>query len=82
MEKIVAPLRHAIIAMIRAYQRWISPLLGPHCRFQPTCSTYAIEAINQHGLLFGGWLSVKRIIKCHPLHPGGHDPVPNNRHNK
>ncbi|TEA26879.1 membrane protein insertion efficiency factor YidD [Candidatus Schmidhempelia bombi] len=65
-----------LILLIRGYQRFISPLLGPHCRFQPTCSHYAIVAIRRFGLLKGSWLMVKRILKCHPLHAGGEDPVP------
>ncbi|WP_152087457.1 membrane protein insertion efficiency factor YidD [Pseudoalteromonas sp. A25] len=66
----------ALIFIIRGYQRFISPMLGPHCRFNPTCSSYAIEAINCHGLLKGSWLAGKRILKCHPLSAGGDDPVP------
>jgi uncharacterized protein len=66
----------SLILLIRGYQRFISPLLGPHCRFQPTCSHYAIVAISRFGLLKGSWLMVKRILKCHPLHAGGEDPVP------
>lgn len=69
-------MRKLVIAVIRLYQKWLSPLLGPHCRFQPTCSNYAIQAISQRGIAIGSWLTVKRVIKCHPLHPGGHDPVP------
>ncbi|USD37617.1 MULTISPECIES: membrane protein insertion efficiency factor YidD [Ferrimonas] len=65
-----------LIGFIRLYQRLISPLLGPNCRFQPTCSHYAIEAITVHGCLKGSWLALRRIVKCHPLHPGGRDPVP------
>ncbi|MCC2616927.1 membrane protein insertion efficiency factor YidD [Aestuariibacter halophilus] len=76
MEKISQALRRLSIGLIHVYQRWISPLLGPHCRFHPTCSHYAVEAINRHGFAIGGWLTVKRILKCHPLHPGGVDPVP------
>lgn len=64
------------IAIIRVYQICISPLLGPHCRFTPTCSQYAIEAINLHGIIKGTFLSIKRISKCHPFHDGGYDPVP------
>ncbi|OXS16180.1 membrane protein insertion efficiency factor YidD [Zobellella denitrificans] len=64
------------IGLIRLYQLVISPLLGPRCRFTPTCSQYAIEAIRLHGFLKGGWLTVKRLLKCHPLGPSGHDPVP------
>jgi len=65
-----------ILALIRFYQIWISPLIGPVCRFQPTCSTYAIEAISRYGLWRGGWLAVRRLARCHPFHPGGYDPVP------
>ena len=64
------------ITFIRAYQKAISPLLGSNCRFQPTCSFYAIEAINRFGVLKGCWLASKRILKCHPLNAGGSDPVP------
>ncbi|WP_284244376.1 membrane protein insertion efficiency factor YidD [Thalassotalea insulae] len=64
------------ISLVRAYQRWLSPLLGSNCRFMPTCSTYAIEAINRFGVIKGCWLAAKRILKCHPLHAGGEDPVP------
>lgn len=63
------------IFLIRAYQFLISPLLTPSCRFMPSCSEYAIEALKKHGVLRGSWMSVKRISKCHPLHPGGWDPV-------
>lgn len=63
-------------AMIRLYQNAISPILPPSCRFRPTCSEYTKRAIRKHGLLRGGWLGLKRILKCHPFHPGGHDPVP------
>jgi putative membrane protein insertion efficiency factor len=68
--------RSLFIGLIKAYQYLISPLLGPSCRFHPTCSHYAVEAISEYGVLKGGYLSVRRIIKCHPLHEGGHDPVP------
>jgi uncharacterized protein len=64
------------ISFVKAYQRWLSPLLGNNCRFTPTCSFYAIEAINRFGVLKGSWLASKRILKCHPLHAGGEDPVP------
>lgn len=69
-------LRALMLAAIRGYQRFISPLLGPRCRFLPTCSAYAAEAIDVHGPLCGSWLALKRILRCHPLHPGGYDPVP------
>ncbi|MCK5769989.1 membrane protein insertion efficiency factor YidD [Algiphilus sp.] len=65
-----------ILLVIRGYQRWLSPLLGPHCRFQPSCSQYAYTAVARFGALRGGWLAMRRILRCHPLHPGGHDPVP------
>lgn len=64
-----------MIVCIRFYQLFISPLFPPICRFYPTCSQYAIEAIRKKGALKGGWLAVKRIAKCHPFHPGGYDPV-------
>jgi putative membrane protein insertion efficiency factor len=66
----------ALIALLRGYKRWISPLLGTRCRFVPTCSEYAMEAIGRFGALKGSWLAIRRIGRCHPLHPGGHDPVP------
>ena len=69
-------MRSLFIGLIKLYQYIVSPLLGPRCRFHPTCSNYAVEAINQYGVLKGGYLSVRRIIKCHPLNEGGHDPVP------
>lgn len=64
-----------MIVCIRFYQLFISPLFPPTCRFYPTCSQYAIEAIRKKGALKGGCLAVKRIAKCHPFHPGGYDPV-------
>ena len=70
-----APQKIALLC-IKGYQKWISPLLGNNCRFQPTCSHYAIEAINYYGVIKGGWLATKRILKCHPLNAGGEDPVP------
>jgi len=62
--------------LIRLYQRALSPLLGPRCRYYPSCSQYALEALEEHGALRGLWLALKRIGRCHPLHPGGFDPVP------
>ena len=69
-------LKKAFLAIIRFYQIVISPLKPPTCRFYPTCSHYGIEAIQRFGALKGGWLTIKRIAKCHPFHPGGLDPVP------
>jgi putative membrane protein insertion efficiency factor len=71
-----ARLRKMLQAPIRAYRKFISPLKPPTCRFYPTCSAYALEAIEVHGALIGSWLAVKRICKCHPFHPGGIDYVP------
>ena len=69
-------MRRLFVTLIRAYQRLISPLFGPSCRFHPTCSCYAAEAIERFGVLRGGWLALLRILRCHPWHPGGEDPVP------
>nr|WP_217635525.1 membrane protein insertion efficiency factor YidD [Aidingimonas halophila] len=69
-----------LIALIRGYQYLISPLLGPRCRFWPSCSQYAVEAIQSFGPVKGGWLALKRVGKCHPWHPGGIDPVPEHHH--
>lgn len=64
------------LTLIRFYQLAISPYLAPRCRFTPTCSHYALVALKEHGLIKGGWLTLKRILKCHPLCTGGYDPVP------
>ena len=66
----------ALAGAIRCYQRFISPLLGVNCRFYPSCSSYACEAFEKHGTLRGAWLSISRLCRCHPFHPGGVDPVP------
>jgi len=80
MEKNRTPLQRAATAIIRGYQIFISPLLGPRCRFTPTCSQYSIEAINSHGFLKGAWLTSKRLLRCHPFNDGGSDPVPCKHH--
>ena len=69
-------LNYLLIIPIKLYQILLSPLIGPSCRFTPTCSNYAIEAINRHGPFKGFWLAIKRISKCHPWGDSGHDPVP------
>jgi hypothetical protein len=69
-------MRFVLKYLIRGYQLAISPFLGPRCRFYPSCSHYAIEAIETHGALSGVWLTIKRISRCHPWHEGGFDPVP------
>ena len=68
-----------LLALIGAYRRFISPLLGPRCRFAPSCSAYAEEAVTVHGAGRGSWLALQRVARCHPFHPGGHDPVPPGR---
>lgn len=68
-------MRRAIIFFLRCYQRFISPLKPRTCRFYPTCSQYSIQAFEKYGVVKGAWLTVKRIGKCHPFHPGGYDPV-------
>ncbi|WP_235200634.1 membrane protein insertion efficiency factor YidD [Pseudomonas monteilii] len=65
-----------LIALVRGYQLLISPIIGNRCRFHPSCSQYSIEALRTHGALVGTWLTVRRLLRCHPLHPGGFDPVP------
>ena len=76
----VAPLglapRRLLAALIRGYQRLVSPALPPSCRFHPSCSQYALEAVTRHGALRGSWLAARRLARCHPFHPGGFDPVP------
>ena len=64
------------VGLIRLYQRWISPYTLPSCRFYPSCSEYALEAVSRYGLLRGTWLAARRLLRCHPFHPGGYDPVP------
>ncbi len=72
-------MRRLVIVLIRAYQYALSPFVGQHCRFYPSCSHYAVEAIERHGVVHGGWLAMRRLARCHPWHAGGVDPVPTER---
>ena len=65
-----------LVLFVRGYQLFLSPFLPPSCRYTPSCSAYAIEALQRHGALRGGWLALRRIARCHPFRPGGYDPVP------
>ncbi len=69
-------LSSVLVALIGVYRQWISPLIGPRCRFIPSCSEYGLQAINRHGPWKGGWLTLKRLSRCHPFTPCGCDPVP------
>lgn len=69
-------MKHLFIGLIKLYKYLISPLFPPSCRFYPTCSEYAMDALQTHGTFRGGWLAIRRVLKCHPFHPGGYDPVP------
>ena len=76
MKKILYALSLPFIFLIRLYQLVISPLLGPKCRFTPTCSQYGIEALKKYGLIKGGWLTLRRVVRCHPWGGHGYDPLP------
>jgi putative membrane protein insertion efficiency factor len=65
-----------LLSLINSYRHFVSPLFPPSCRFQPTCSQYALESIEKHGSVKGSWLAIQRILRCHPFNPGGYDPVP------
>lgn len=73
-------MKYVAMALIRLYQLTLSPILPPSCRYEPTCSHYSYDAIKRFGFLKGGWLAIKRISRCHPFHPGGYDPVPEEFH--
>ena len=70
------PVAFVLILLVRAYRRFLSPLLGQQCRFHPSCSAYGLEALQVHGAARGTWLTARRIARCHPFNPGGYDPVP------
>lgn len=72
-------MRKILVLFVRLYRYAVSPFLGNNCRFYPTCSSYAEQAVTEHGAIKGSWLAVRRICRCHPWHPGGIDPVPNNQ---
>lgn len=75
-------MKQLLLGLIKFYRKYISPMTPPACRFHPTCSQYGLEAIETHGAMKGGYLTVKRILKCHPFHPGGFDPVPPKKEEK
>lgn len=68
-------MQSAVIRALQVYKRWVSPMLPSACRFCPTCSEYALEAVSRYGVVRGGWLGVRRLLRCHPFHAGGFDPV-------
>ena len=70
------PVRQMLVLAVQGYRHGISPLLPPRCRFYPSCSAYAVEALEKHGAAKGSWLAAKRLCRCHPFNPGGYDPVP------
>lgn len=72
-------MRRLLIGLVQLYRYGISPFLGNHCRFHPSCSSYAIEALQRHGAVHGSWLTVRRLSRCHPWHAGGLDPVPDKK---
>ncbi len=75
-------MRRLFVLLIRGYSYLVSPFLGNNCRFHPTCSCYAQTAIERHGVFRGGWLTIRRLLHCHPWHPGGYDPVPDKAQDK
>jgi hypothetical protein len=75
----MSPLAAVLAAAVRAYQLVLRPVIGAHCRFEPSCSRYAVQALGRHGAVRGSWLAAARILRCNPWHPGGYDPVPPRR---
>lgn len=73
-------LNRILIALVQLYRWCLSPMLGQNCRFHPSCSQYALDALRQHGAMRGSWLALRRLLRCHPWHPGGYDPVPGSDH--
>ena len=71
-----AVMKRLLLLLVQLYRSYISPLTPPHCRYYPTCSAYAMEAIERYGAWRGGWMALRRILRCHPFHAGGYDPVP------
>ena len=69
-------MKNLLLGLLEFYRKWISPLKSPCCRYIPTCSEYALIAVQRYGPWRGGWLAIKRILRCHPFHEGGYDPVP------
>jgi putative membrane protein insertion efficiency factor len=69
-------MKFLLMALIQVYRYTLSPMLGRQCRFEPSCSSYALEALQLHGAVRGSWLATRRVCRCHPWHPGGYDPVP------
>ena len=69
-------MKHVLIFLVKFYRKWISPMRRPCCRYIPTCSQYALQALEKYGSFKGGWLAFRRILRCNPLHKGGYDPVP------
>jgi len=75
-------MKHLLISLVRIYQKTVSRVIPPRCRFYPSCSDYTVEAIDKHGIVYGLWLSLRRICRCHPWNPGGVDPVPDRKQEK
>jgi putative membrane protein insertion efficiency factor len=75
MQRLLTILRISVLTILQTYKRWISPMLPSACRFRPTCSEYTMDAVEKHGALRGMWMGIRRLLRCHPFHEGGFDPV-------